>query len=280
MIQNSFVRKVLTIMVWDDEWCATMKALLLAAGFGTRLEKGLAAYEGDYKDRLCRWIEGKPKGLVPIRGKPLADYLLAQLTGAGISVGSLYIQTNNRYYQQYLSWATSFGIPAANVFNNGVNSEDARLGPVVDMQQALAKIGLDESMLVIASDTLLYDDQGSLLDLKKMIQKALNHNIGSIIVYRGEHSRLSCYGIVQVDMQGKVIGFQEKPTQPQSDLVNASLHLYIPEMLQVIATLFPTPKMEWGSVLEHLYTRFPLFVEYAARRVDIGTIADVLAENP
>lgn len=61
-----------------------MKALILAAGFGTRLEKTLAEYKGPHLSELKRWVEGKPKGLVTIRVKgaeqSIVDYQVTQFT--------------------------------------------------------------------------------------------------------------------------------------------------------------------------------------------------------
>ena len=95
-----------------------MKALILAAGFGTRLENSLVDYKGPYQEQLKEWVQEKPKGLVPIKGKPLVNYQIEQLQAIGINLDQIYVHTNDKHYSQYLNWAKTFGIPKENVFNN------------------------------------------------------------------------------------------------------------------------------------------------------------------
>ena len=50
----------------------------------------------------------------------------------------------------------------------------------------------------------------------------------------------------------------------------------------MIETILQTPmdsRDESGILIKHLYMYYPLKVVYAARRVDIGTVDDVLSEN-
>lgn len=257
-----------------------MKALLLAGGFGTRLEAGSEQYAGHFKTQLQEWVAGKPKGLVVIHGRPLADYLLQQLQRAGIDASNVYVQTNARYHNQYTAWAASQAIPPENVFNNGVVSNETQLGPLGDLRFALdSGVGYDDNLLVVASDTLLYDDHGELFAFTSLVADAGEDSCGKIVVYHGEPERLSKHGIVSVDRAGFVNGFQEKPKQPRSDLVNASVHFYTKEMLQYFRSQKFTPADDWGKLIEQLYHWFPFKVVIAGRRVDIGTIEDVLREN-
>ena len=66
-----------------------MKALILAAGFGTRLESTLNSYQGPHREQLAKWVKDKPKGLVPVLGKPIVSHQLEQLTKAGVGLKDL-----------------------------------------------------------------------------------------------------------------------------------------------------------------------------------------------
>ena len=75
-----------------------MKALILAAGFGTRLKESYITYSGPHRSQLQQWVEGKPKGLVIIQGKPVVQYQLEQLLHAGLTPQDIFVHTNALYY--------------------------------------------------------------------------------------------------------------------------------------------------------------------------------------
>lgn len=253
-----------------------MNALILAAGFGTRLDDSFQTYTGQYKEQLREWIGEKPKGLVIIKGKPVVQYQLEQLVHAGISHQHIFIHTNGLYYPQYLSWARSVGLPEENIFTNAVMDNEHRLGAVGDLRYALQKIPRDD-IFVLASDTLLYSEN-SVFDLQQLRQQ-YSDKIARIIVYEGDSLKLSRYGIVQVDARNMIIGFEEKPAHPKSNLVNASVHIYTKDMIEAILQSSLPDWAESGQMIAYLYPHFPIKVERTARRVDIGTVEDVLREN-
>lgn len=254
-----------------------MKALILAAGFGTRLEESFQKYTGHYKAQLREWVAGKPKGLVIIKGKPVVQYQLEQLLSAGIEHHHIFVHTNDVYYSQYLSWARSVGLPEENIFNNTVRDNEHRLGAVGDLRYALERIPQDD-IIVMASDTLLFSGE-KIFNLQQMVQTYFSEGVTRIMIYEGEHATLSRYGIVQIDPSGTVIGFEEKPSQPKSNLVNASVHIYTKEIVDAILQSPLPDRAESGQVVAYLYPHFPIKAEKTARRVDIGTVEDVLREN-
>ena len=262
-----------------------VKALILAGGFGVRLKRGVEEYlqssKGFSNDQVQSWVSGKPKGLVLLEGKPLADYLLEQLKNAGINEKSIYVQTNSQYYPQFADWACESGIPPSNVIDNGVKNNEERKGPLGDLYHALGVLGCDEPLLVIASDTLVYDSQGKLYDLGEMVKGYLNDGHSRIVAYDGEESRLSRHGIIEIDGEKSVVGFEEKPERPKSNLINASVYLYAPPVLRMIKEKFA----DWENYIDKGFLEFISFdefkfkVEKAASRLDIGTLDDVLNAN-
>jgi glucose-1-phosphate thymidylyltransferase len=256
-----------------------MKALILAAGFGMRLEKGLQNYQGQYLDEIKEYVDGKPKGLVVIKGKTLFDYQFEQLTHVGVRKEDIYIQTNNRYFQQFLNHATGLGIPGSNVMNNGVESNEDRLGPIKDLKYALDNgVGYEHPLIVFASDTLVLDFQGNLYDLAGMMDGFSNDGLSKILVYSGERSKLSNHGIVTVNGDLIITSFEEKPREPKSDLINASVNLYSTELLRMLRDRFPEFE-SLGNILELSHKEVQIKIEKVAGRLDIGTLDDVLKAN-
>lgn len=258
-----------------------MKALILAAGFGTRLEESYREYAGVHRSELQQQVEGKPKGLVIIQGKPVVQHQLEQLLQAGFTPDDIFVHTNARYYSQYHAWANSVGIPATHILQNGVMDNEHRLGAVADLQYALQLLinhHHRDDFIIMASDTLLFSDLG-IFNLRPLIEQYRKDGISRMLVYEGEAHRLSRHGIVQVDDQRMVIGFEEKPAVPQSNLVNASVQLYTAKMVDAILQGIFEPKADLGMTIAYLYPSFPIKIEKVYRRLDIGTVEDVLQAN-
>jgi len=265
-----------------------LKALILAAGFGTRLKCELNDYldnpaiSKEEKERACLLAEDKPKGLVLVRGKTVVDHLLQQLVDAGISRGEVYLHTNARYFSQFKEWAVSRGIPHSNMINNKVEQNENRLGTIGDLKHALGVIGnrirKDEPLIFLASDTLTYDADNNLYSFSNLVSGYVHDGVSRIVVYKGEKSRLSNHGIVESDEEGYITGFEEKPAKPKSDQVNASVHLYNPSCLRLIMDY--KGKMDnHGDLIAHLIQRIKMKVEKIARREDIGGLTDVFNAN-
>lgn len=261
-----------------------MKALILAAGFGTRLERSLADYTGPHLPELRRWVGGKPKGLVTIRvqnqERSIVDYQVTQFITVGISLGQIYVQTNAVHYPLFVEWATTTGIPRENVISNQVRRNEDRLGPLADLKYALDHhVGYTEPLLVVAQDTLVLDEKGNVADLTRMVRGYEADGCPRVVVYEGEPSRLSRHGIVEVDGD-VVVGFEEKPAHPKSNVVNASIHVYSPAVLEMIpGIVVGLIAREGRNIIEFIYSQHTTKVERVHQRIDVGTIQDVLLQN-
>jgi NDP-sugar pyrophosphorylase family protein len=252
-----------------------MNALILAAGFGTRLEKGLDSYTGPYDDELTKFVSGKPKGLVDVKGKPIVDYQLSQLTNIGIKKDHVYIQTNEKYFLQYLDWAKKQGIPESNVFNNQVVRNEDRQGSMRDLVSAITQIGCHRPLLVFASDTLVYDADEKLLDLTALANIHYQAGLSGLVVYYKAKEAFQ-HGVVDFDGENFLTNFREKPAEVDSGHVNASIYLFSPEKLAEIRNR-SEEALRFINILQLLWKDFK--VVKANSRLDLGTIEDVLNAN-
>ena len=252
-----------------------MKALILAAGFGTRLESTLNSYQGQDKEQLINWVKDKPKGLVPIQGKPIVAHQLYQLRQAGVEPNDIYVQTNQKYYDQFIEWAIEAGIPEDNIFNNGVIRNEDRNEQNKDLLLAIAKIGSNQPLFLFASDTLVYNTGNQLLDLSPMVEVYRKEGLSSVIAYYKEKDA-SKHGVITIDQQNNLISFKEKPKNIISGLVNASVYLFSPDKLCGMQDL-SSELLKCKNPLELVSNRFKVI--QASNRLDIGTIEDVLKAN-
>lgn len=260
-----------------------MKALILAAGFGTRLNRDFNGYQGLRKEEVTSWVNGKPKGLVEIEGMPIVDHLLFQINKSGIENHKVYVHTNSLYYDNYLTWARSVGVPSRNVINNGISVNEERNGPFKDLYLALEHIGIEENLLVIASDTLVYDHSGQHYDFKLAIKKLREDNTSRLVVYQVKGPKIKNHGVAEVNNEGRIIGFEEKPENPKSNLAVASVYFYTPELLKLVRSyseILRNPENRERHLLEFLpLDQVNFKVEEVASRRDIGRLEDVLKAN-
>ena len=208
-----------------------MKALILAAGYGTRLYPLTKRY---------------PKCLLPIAQRPILDYIKEKLARLK-KIKEILIVTNERFFQNFLDWAGKLqdnrGLNIK-VISDGTKTEKDRLGAIGDIYFALTKGRIDEDILIIGGDNLFEEDLTAFT--KFALSKKPQVSLG---VYDIEKKSLAGkYGVVKLGPKdSKVIDFREKPVRPLSSLIATCLY-YIPrEKLKYFSGYFKDPQNERDS---------------------------------
>ena len=99
-----------------------MNAILLAAGYGTR---------------LGALTENTPKPLLSVAGRPIAEHIISKLEKLGI-VNKIYIITNDKFEQNFLEWLSHFDAEKPiEIINDRTKSNDERLGALGDIYNKL-----------------------------------------------------------------------------------------------------------------------------------------------
>lgn len=192
-----------------------MKALILAAGYGTRLYP------------LTRH---RPKPLLPVGGRPLLDHLAANLARVDGLV-EIVTLVNARFEEDFRSWAervgSEIGAPLS-VLSDGTREPEERLGAVGDVAYALDRDDPSDDLLVVAGDNLFE------FEVAEMARAAEEGPPASAVVAveeRESRSRLQRSGVAEVDAEGRIRSFVEKPDRPPGRTAVAPLHLYSRETL-------------------------------------------------
>ena len=188
-----------------------MKAIILAAGFGTRLYP------------LTRNI---PKALIRLGDKTLLDHLVGKLDRFPI-IDEIVIVSSKRFYQNFKRWKKSaiYQKPIR-IIHNGVNDPEKRLGAVRDLELSLrSSRGTPESFLVFCGDN--YFD----FPIGYFLLPCLGHSRCTFIgLYDVREKALaSQYGVVEMNETGKIIRFAEKPATPASTKVSVGVYHMSPE---------------------------------------------------
>ena len=185
-----------------------MKAFILAAGYGKRLEP------------LTKAV---PKPMCPVANKPIMQYNIELLKKYGIRDLTANIHYFPEQVENYFGDGSAFGV------NLKYSFEEELLGTAGGAKMMAASVKTNETFIVIASDILTDINLSRMIAYHKS-RKALA-TIALVPV-----KDVSQYGVVLMDEKGKISDFQEKPSRDEarSDLVNTGIYIFEPEILDVI----------------------------------------------
>jgi len=220
-----------------------MRALLLAAGLGTRLRP---------------LTDTVPKCLVEINGRPLIDHWIELLSNAGISDVLINLHYLPEKVQTYVL-GCNYPIQITTVMEERLL---LTAGTVLKNQEFFKQ----------APVLLIHADNLSLFNLRafkdRFYSRANNIDI-TMMTFRTSVPH-EC-GIVELDAQGVVIALHEKVKAPLGNLANAAVYILSPTVINFIASLGKEAVDFSTEVLPHFMGRINTFHNDVYHR-DIGTI--------
>jgi NDP-sugar pyrophosphorylase family protein len=178
-----------------------MKAVVLAGGKGTR---------------LAPFTTVIPKPLMPIGDMPILEVMLRQMKRAGVDEVVLAIGHLGQLLRAFFGDGSKYGLRIS------YSIEERPLGTA----GPLALIdGLDEPFLVVNGDTL------TMLDLAEF--SAFHHRSGAIATIALSQRLMNIdLGVVQVNEDGAVVGYVEKPKYEFQ--ASMGIYLFEPRALKYI----------------------------------------------
>lgn len=185
-----------------------MKALLLAAGMGTRLRPV---------------TDSVPKCMVPILGRPLLDYWL-ELLGPAPECDEILINTH--YLPEPVRAHVAASRHSAKVT---LLHEDELLGTGGTLMRQLPRLRGNDALVAHADNLTLFD----LPDFMMAFRERPPGCLATMMTFETDSPK-SC-GIIELDEQGLVCGFHEKVANPPGDLANAAVLIFSAEALDMIA---------------------------------------------
>ncbi len=216
-----------------------MKALVLAAGYATRLYP------------LTK-VVAKP--LLPLAERPMLDYLLDAIDKAE-EVDEVHVVTNHKFAGAFEEWAETRAVV---VHDDGTTSEDDRLGAIGDIRFVVEQAGLEgDDLLVIAGDNLF---DYSLADYVQWWRG--KGEASAVVLYDvGSLELVKKYSSVDVDADGRLLSFVEKPESPTSSLVATAAYIYHRAHVPLLRTYLDegNPPDQPGRFLAWLVPRVPVY---------------------
>ena len=238
-----------------------MKAMILAAGKGTRVRP--LTYD-------------LPKPMIPLLGKPVMAYLVEHLAKYGVTEIMVNVSYLHDKIEDYFGEGHQFGVQIGYSFEGYTNDAGEVVPMPIGSAGGMKKIQefggfFDQTTIVLCGDALID------LDLKSaLFEHKRKGAMATVVTREVPWDKVSSYGVVVADAEGRITQFQEKPGQAEalSNFISTGIYIFEPEVIDLIPAGVP---FDIGSQL------FPLLAErglpfYAQRRpfnwLDIGSVSD------
>lgn len=180
-----------------------MKAIILAAGYATRLYPLTEKYS---------------KALLPVNDKPIISHIVESLYKI-VNLDEIFVITNDLFYNDFLQWKNDSKYDLVTVINDGTNSDSNKLGAIGDINYVIQKMNIDEETLVIAGDTYFNFE---LSDFEKYYQKFKKP---CVCVKEEYEQDLRRFGIAEIE-NNIIINIQEKPAEPKSNNIVYACYIF------------------------------------------------------
>ncbi|MEU9335932.1 glucose-1-phosphate thymidylyltransferase [Streptomyces sp. NPDC048290] len=231
-----------------------MKALVLSGGAGTRLRP---------------ITHTSAKQLVPVANKPVLFYGLEAIADAGITEVGIVVGDTADEIREAVGDGSRFGVEVTYI------PQDAPLGLAHAVLIAQDFLGDDDFVMYLGDNFIV----GGITDLVDAFRE--DRPDAQILLTKVPDP--TSFGVAELDTEGHVVGLEEKPKQPKSDLALVGVYLFTPAIHEAVRSITPS----WRGELE--ITHAIQWLIDAERRVrsttisgywkDTGNVTDMLEVN-
>ena len=212
-----------------------MKNIVIAAGYATRL--------GELTKNF-------PKPLLKIGENTILGRMLDDIDRIP-EIDEHIIISNHRFAPIFEEWAKDQGqrelvkgeessdlrpqtsdrrwVKPIRIVDDGTETNETRLGAVCDLLYAMDKLHIDDDLLVVAADNLLFFSFQEFVDFAraKGTSCIMCHEQPSI-------EKLQRTGVVELDENMRVLGMEEKPQVPKSHWAVPPFYIYLKNDMDLV----------------------------------------------
>ena len=192
-----------------------MKALVLSGGSGSRLRP---------------ITHTSAKQLVPVANKPVLFYGLQAIADAGITDVGIVVGETAPAIKAAVGDGGAFGLSVSYLY------QSAPLGLAHAVWIARDYLA-DDDFVMYLGDNFIVGGIASLVD-----EFAVGRPDAQIMLTNVPDP--SQFGIAELDADGEVIGLEEKPARPKTDLALVGVYIFTPAIHEAVAQLTPSARGE------------------------------------
>jgi len=241
-----------------------MKAIILAAGYATRLQP-------------LTLTLAKP--LLPLAGRPIVDYIYDKIAEVA-DIDAIHVVTNHKFAAGFEAWAKDHkGRLPIHVHDDRTLDNADRLGAIGDIRFTVEKAKLQGEDLLISAGDNLFD-----YSLNDMVQYwRTKGEAGSIALYQCPDMELvKQYSIVELDGTDRLTSFIEKPKTPTTNLVGTATYIYHRNMVPMLDKYLAEGNSpdQPGNLVAWLHKRAAVYgFRFKGGWFDIGNHAELLSAD-
>jgi glucose-1-phosphate thymidylyltransferase len=190
---------------------------------------------------------------------PILERICRQLESLP-DLNAIHVVTNHTFAGAYDAWLQGYARrrsspPTVAIHDDGSKTPETRLGAIGDLQFVIQRAAIDDDLLVIAGDNLI--DAG----LEGFVEFARAKGSAVGLKDFQDPDKVRLYGVVEVNDESRVIGFEEKPAVPRSTLVGVGLYYFPRASLPLVARYLGQghSKDAPGYYLQWLHRETPLY---------------------
>lgn len=231
-----------------------MKALVLAGGAGTRLRP---------------ITHTSAKQLVPVANKPVLFYGLEAIAEAGITEVGVIVGETAPEIEEAVGDGSRFGVKVTYI------PQERPLGLAHAVVISREFLGEDDFVMYLGDNFIVGGISGLVDEFRAERPDA------QILLTRVQDP--TSFGVAELDGQGRVVGLEEKPQQPKSDLALVGVYLFTPAVHEAVRAIEPswrgeleiTHAIQW-LIDQHRDVRSTTIAGYWK---DTGNVTDMLEVN-
>jgi glucose-1-phosphate thymidylyltransferase len=231
-----------------------MKALVLSGGVGTRLRP---------------ITHTSAKQLVPVANKSVLFYGLESIAAAGITQVGVIVGDTAAEIQDAVGDGSKFGLEITYI------PQERPLGLAHAVLIARDWLGDDDFVMYLGDNFIV----GGIADLVDGFRR--NRPDAQILLTRVPDPR--SFGVAELDDAGQVVGLEEKPEHPKSDLALVGVYLFTPVIHDAVRAIGPSwrGELEITHAIQHLIDRHADVRSTVIKGYwkDTGNVDDMLEVN-
>lgn len=216
-----------------------MDALILAAGYGTRLGE---------------LTKDTPKPLLDVGGRPMLEHILDRVLDGG-RVRRVVVVSNSRFSKNFERWAAGFRRAPVVVVDDGTETNETRLGANGDIRFAIRQAEIGDDLLVLGGDNLFT------FDLARFVAFGEERRAANVLYDVGSRELAKLYGVCALDDRSRITSFVEKPKDPPSSLASTCIYYWGREHLPLFDRYLSegNDPDRTGSFLAWAHRHIPIF---------------------
>jgi len=232
-----------------------MTGIILAAGYATR---------------MYPLTQNTPKPLLAVGGKPILTRLFEDLD-ANCGIDRYILVSNHKFIASFERWLDETAhIHPVELIDDGSTADENRLGAVNDLCLAADMLKEPDDLFVCAADNVL---DFSLASLSGFFRER-----AATVIFRyrePDEAKRRRSGVVQLEKDDRVIGFEEKPDNPKSEYVALPFYIIsakdVPLIRRAVEGGINTDAP--GSLIGYLVNHTDIYaLDMPGNRYDVGNL--------